>query len=368
MTPPKRTFICAGGGGVGKTTTSAALALSLCQRGATTLIVTVDPARRLAAAMGVDIDASVHGVDLGDGHKGRLYALMPEPRASTRAFIELLFEGEPEAKARILRNPVYRLLADAAAGMHEVVSAMLVADAIQRRAYDYLIIDTAPSRQGLDFLGYPGRLATLYESRAVSWLGALAGGVEGRSSPPSRGGGLFSAGRRRIEELFSRLINPQTLRDLAGLFADLAIVKERFASLARVAERLLLGDQTRYLMVAAPTGSAAADVQFLARRLRRMGQQPSALLLNRADDSVPAWVETLSAATDLPAEIQPALETVVGELRARKRAGDWLEEALSRKLSSVSKVRLPTLQMRDPSQIVRALAVLLTPHLRRLEY
>ncbi|MGE0789984.1 MAG: ArsA family ATPase [Sandaracinaceae bacterium] len=351
--------VCAGGGGVGKTTTSAALGLALARRGRRTLVVTVDPARRLAAAMGVPVDADVHEARVEDRVEGKLFALMPEPRRSTRTFIDLLFADEPEAKQRMLHNRVYLLLADAAVGMHEVVSLMLVAKAIEENEFDVLIVDTAPSRQGLDFVSYPGRLATLYEGRAVGWLGNLARGDEGESG----GGGLLAAGRRRVEGMFGRLVNPTTLRDLAGLFAELAIVKDRFARLARVSEGLLLGPRTRYALVAAPTGSAAADAHYLTRKLKRLNQRPHSLLLNRADEHVPEWLDQLEHARDLPDELTHALRTVHADYHARQRAGDHLTALMQKNVPGVPAVRLPTLEAGDPSKIVRELADRLDRHL-----
>ncbi|HJL18173.1 MAG TPA: ArsA-related P-loop ATPase [Sandaracinaceae bacterium LLY-WYZ-13_1] len=359
--PAPKTVVCAGGGGVGKTTTSAAIGLALARRGAKTLVVTVDPARRLASAMGVEVDADVHEARVEPGIEGNLFALMPEPRRSTRTFIDLLFEDEPEAKERMLKNRVYRLLADAAAGMHEVVSLMLVARAIEERAFDYLVVDTAPSRQGLDFVSYPGRLATLYEGRAVGWLGRMAGTDDADAQEES--GGLLAAGRKRIEQLFGRLVNPRTLRDLAGMFAELAIVKDRFARLARISEHLLLGPETRYSLVAAPSGSAASDVRFLNRKLKRLGQRPTALVLNRADPALPPWLRALETASGLPAELGQAIDAVHAELSTRQRAGDLLAQSLGRDLPGVPSVRLPTLETRDPSRIVRQLADLLAPEL-----
>lgn len=363
-----KTIVCAGGGGVGKTTTSAALALALARRGKRTLVVTVDPARRLASAMGVNVDADVHEAHVEPGVEGVLYALMPEPRRSTRTFIDLLFVDEPEAKARMLKNRVYLLLADAAAGMHEVVSLMLVAKAVEEHELDYLVIDTAPSRQGLDFVSYPGRLAALYEGRAVTWLGNLA-----RPSAPDEGdeagdeheesGGLLAAGRKRVEALFGKLVNPRTLRDLAGLFAELALVKDRFARLARVSEHLLLGADTRYLLVAAPSGSAAADARFLARKLKRLGQRPTALVLNRSDQGTPSWLAELDEACELPPELAQALAAVHAEFHTRQRVGDLLAQSLGRDMPEAPAVRLPTLEARDPSRIVRQLADLLGEHL-----
>jgi len=362
--PPPKTIVCAGGGGVGKTTTSAAIGLALARRGYETLVVTVDPARRLASAMGVEVGEQVQEAEVEAGLEGKLYALMPEPRASTRTFIDIIFEEEPEAKARMLKNRVYLLLADAAAGMHEVVSLMLVAKAIEAQRFDYLVVDTAPSRQGLDFVSYPGRLATLYEGRAVTWLGNLAGrdGADEDGEVRDAGGGLLAAGKKRVEALFGKLLSAQTLRDLAGLFAELSIVKERFAQLARVSEHLLVGPETRYLLVAGPTGSASADATFLSKRLKRLGQRPTGLVLNRADSKAPAWADELTG-TPMPPELATALEAVRADFATRVRAGDHLARSLQGELPRVPAVRLPTLEARDPSRIVRQLGDLLDSHL-----
>jgi anion-transporting ArsA/GET3 family ATPase len=353
------TIVCAGGGGVGKTTSSAALALALARTGKRTLVVTVDPARRLAHAMGVEITEEVQPAHIEPGVEGRLFALMPEPRRSTPTFAQVLFDGRPEDLERVLRNPVYLTMADAAAGMHEIVSLILVAKAIEEGNYDCLVIDTAPSRNALDFISYPGRLAVLFEGRAVTWLGSIAQNI----AHEERGVGLFASMEKRVEALFSRIFDPGVLRDLAQLFADLALVKDRFAHFARMSERLLLGERAHYLLVSAPTGSAQADVAFLGRRLDRLKQTPAAILLNRSDETLPDWLVALRK--EVPG--WPPLGDVIAQLQqefeSRKRAGDRLSAALRRDLARIPQIRLPSFESPDPAQIVRALATHLDPYL-----
>ncbi|MBI5500161.1 MAG: AAA family ATPase, partial [Deltaproteobacteria bacterium] len=120
--------VCAGGGGVGKTTTAAALGLALARSGRRALVVTMDPARRLAGALGVPVADTPTPVAL-PGAGTRLWALMPDPRRSLRTFVAQLFADEPAAETRVLANGVYRGLADAAAGVHELVTMNLVARA-----------------------------------------------------------------------------------------------------------------------------------------------------------------------------------------------------------------------------------------------
>ncbi len=176
--------VCAGGGGVGKTTTSAALALALARQGRSTLIVTIDPARRLAGAMGVPIGDDVTQVAL-PGVEGRLSALMPDPRGAMRSLVDELFVHEPQAKAHLLENRLFLGLSDAAAGVHELVAMNLVASAARGGAFDVLVIDTAPSRHAIDFVTYPARLAALLAGRTVGWFAGIA--ERAANGPPSSG-------------------------------------------------------------------------------------------------------------------------------------------------------------------------------------
>lgn len=358
------TIVCAGGGGVGKTTTSAAIALAMARAGKKTLVVTVDPARRLAQAMGVEIDETVQAAHVEPGIESKLFALMPEPRKSTATFARILFEGRPDDLARVMKNPVYTTMADAAASMHEIVSLILVAKAVDDQEWDVLVIDTAPSRNALDFVTYPGRLAVLFEGRAVGWLGQLASRVN--SGEKVENPGLFAGAERRIEALFARILSARFLRDLTQLFADLALVKDRFARFARTAESLMLGDRTHYLLVAAPSGSAQADVVFLNKRLLRLKQTPTAILLNRSDTTSPPWLEVIKKASGGWPALGAAITQVEVELASRKRQGDRLATVLTKEIGSVQQLRLPTIEASDPAIIVRELATQLEPHLAKL--
>jgi hypothetical protein len=236
-----------------------------------------------------------------------------------------------------MKNPVYRTMADAAAGMHEIVSLILVAKAVEEREYDYLVIDTAPSRNALDFVSYPGRLAVLFEGRAVAWLGQLAQRVNSPETHEKRGG-LFAGAQERIENLFSRILNA----------------------------RFLLGESARYVLVAAPTGSAQADAVFLSKRLGRLNQTARVAVLNRADEHAPSWVDVLKKAAPGWPALGGAIQQVEVELASRKRAGDRLSAALTKDLKNTPQLRLPTVEAADPAVVVRELATQLTPSLKKL--
>lgn len=351
--------VCAGGGGVGKTTSSAALALALARRGSATLVVTIDPARRLADAMGIDIGTEAQPANIEEGLANRLWALMPEPRQSTRTFIEFLFQDHPDSIDRMLQNRVYRMLEDAMAGVNEIVCMSLVARMVQEHTFDYVIVDTAPSRYALDFVAYPARLAGLLESRAMGFFGNLAGRADEATT-----GGAAGWARRRVEGTLGRTLGARFIADMSGLFTELLKVRERFAGLARESERLLLGESSRYVLVAAPTGAALADARFLARKLEKLGRVPSALLLNRADVAPRPWVRALLSHQLTPAAMRAALVQIDSERASRTVAADEMADELGQSHPHLPRVRLPLVESRNPAEIVKALATELAPHLR----
>jgi anion-transporting ArsA/GET3 family ATPase len=361
---PKKTpivVVCAGGGGVGKTTSSAALALALARRGSTVMVVTIDPARRLADAMGVTIGTEALPANMEEGLDNRLWALMPEPRESTRTFVEFLFHDQPEALERMLQNRVYKMLEDALAGVNEIVCMSLVARMVSEHEFDYVIVDTAPSRYALDFVAYPARLAGLLESRAMGFFGNLAG----RADEASQGGAAGWA-RRRVEGTLGKTLGARFIADMSGLFTELLRVRERFASLARESERLLLGDSSRYVLVAAPTGAALADTRFLAKKLEKLGRTPAAILLNRADAAPRTWVRALLASADTPAGMRAALVQIDAERSSRTVAADEMSRELGSSHPHLPRVRLPLVESRNPAEIVRHLATELASNLGTL--
>jgi len=348
-----KVVVCAGGGGVGKTTTSAALALALARRGLRTLVVTIDPARRLADALGVTIGPLPHVVHVDPSTGDRLWALMPEPQASTRTFMEFLFREEPASLERLYSNRLFLALSDALAGMHELVCMTLVARAATEHTFDYVIVDTAPSRYALDFVSYPPRLAALLESRALGFFGTLA---DRSGVAAEREGVAANLARKTAEAALARGLGGRLVLDLTGLFSEMMRVRERFAGLANQSARLLLGESSRYVLVAAPTGSALADVRFLARKLEKLGRAPAAVVLNRADVTPRAWAAALLADAYTPPALAIALRQIESEREARTTAADQMSEVLARHLASVPRVRLPFVESRGPAEIVLRLA------------
>ncbi len=350
-------IVCAGGGGVGKTTASAALALALARRGRRALIVSIDPARRLADAMGVSLDGQARRVSLETPDR-QLYGLMPDPRRAMRIFIQILFEDQPEALARMLDNRLYQVLEDAVPGIHELVAMTLTARAVRDHGIDVVIIDTAPSRYALDFVRYPGRLARLLGGRAVSWLARLAQrgqgprDTEGETSPS------------RIERLLARVLGPVVF-DVAGLFAEMALVRAPFVALNEQTSRLLLGPATQYLVVAAPTEAAQADAQFLIAQLAKLDMRTTALVLNGALSPGHDFRDILGEAPETTEAMHQVLRSLDHEWEGRARSVAAISDALAQSHPALPQLRLPHVERAAPRGIVEALALAFDVELER---
>ncbi len=213
-----------GGGGVGKTTTSAALGLAHARAGRRVLVVTVDPARRLADTLGVEVGTEACRIEVGGT---ALHARMPDSRQSVDRFAEWLFQ-DPDALRRVRDNGMYRELGNSLAGVHELVSIAFVDQELASGLYDEVVLDTAPSRHALEFLDYPARLGRMLEARSLEWVAGLArlAGVALDARPEERG--LLSWGKKRVGNLVSHLVGAQAIHDIAALFAEFVPVRERW--------------------------------------------------------------------------------------------------------------------------------------------
>src|SRR3712207_604119 len=191
----KRMVICAGSGGVGKTTTAAALAMGLAADGLKVAVVTIDPARRLANSLGLDelgneprmIEASIfaeHGVEMN----GERWAMMLDARHTFDELIERLAPS-PAARDEVLANRIYQQLSSAVAGTQEFTAIAKLYELDESGYYDVLVLDAPPSRNALDFLDAPGRIANFFHGRAVRLF----------LKPAGFGGRILGAGTRTEE-------------------------------------------------------------------------------------------------------------------------------------------------------------------------
>jgi anion-transporting ArsA/GET3 family ATPase len=276
----KRVVVCVGAGGVGKTTTSAALALGLAARGRKVAVVTIDPAKRLASALGLKELASEPvrieeqtlaraGLEL----EGELWAMMLDAKRTFDEIIARLAPDEP-AREEILANPVYRELSTAVAGSHELSAIAKLYELYEEHDFDVIVLDTPPSRNALDFLTAPTRLLGFLEGRALQVFLA-PGGLTAR---------LFGRGTALVFAIFARVTGVDMLGELSRFFRSLSGVIENFGERTRGVEALLRDERTTFAIVTSPEPEPAREARFLAEKLAAGGMSLGELIVNRVHE------------------------------------------------------------------------------------
>jgi len=268
--------ICVGSGGVGKTTTSAALALALARRGLRVCVVTIDPARRLATALGLsELSNEPHRIEGAVEEPGELWAMMLDAKRTFDEVIESL-ESDPRKRAEILANPIYRELSGAIAGSHELGAIVKLYELHEEHAFDVVVLDTPPSRNALDFLDAPQRLLGFLEGRALQVFLA-PGGLTAR---------LFGRGSALIFSIFARVTGVDLLGDLSVFFGAMSGVLDGFAERTKRVAALLREPGTEFVIVTSPEHEPAREARFLAERLDEAGMRAAELVVNRVQRPV----------------------------------------------------------------------------------
>ncbi len=276
----RRVIVTLGAGGVGKTTTSAALALGFAIGGAKAAVVTIDPARRLATSLGLsELSAEPHRVDTsqlqasGTAVKGELWAMMLDTKTTFDGVVQRLAPDE-DARREILENPVYRELSTAVAGSNELSAVAKLYELYAEHDFDIVVLDTPPSRNALDFLDAPGRLLGFMEGRALQVFLA-PGGITAR---------LFGRGTALVFSVFARVTGIDMLSELSSFFRSMSSILDGFGERTRAVEELLRSDEVAFVIVSSPEPEPAREARFLAERLREISSPSSRrvdLVVNR---------------------------------------------------------------------------------------
>jgi anion-transporting ArsA/GET3 family ATPase len=275
----KRVCVCVGAGGVGKTTISAALGLGLAARGRKVAVLSIDPAKRLAGALGLseltgephridDATLAEHGIEL-EG-EGELWAMILDSKGT---FDDLIARLSPDERTReeILSNRIYRELSSAVAGSQEFTAVAKLYELRSSGEWDAIVLDTPPSRDALDFLDAPDRLTRFLEGRALKVLLAPTGVTRG----------LFGRGAGLMLSVFARVTGVNLIEELSGFFGSLAGLTDGFRERARGVEQLLRDPATGFLIVTSPEHEAAREASFLHAQLAREEMDFAGLIVNR---------------------------------------------------------------------------------------
>ncbi len=284
-----RVVVCCGSGGVGKTTLSAALAISWARAGARVAVVTIDPARRLADSLGMEIGNHPREIPLeGLGAKGHLDAVMLDAQATFDDLIDQ-FSGSSEAAEQIRANPYYHFASTRLGGAHEYMAAEKVRELTHGGAYDIVVVDTPPTRNALDFLTAPDRMARLMDGAVMRWI----------AMPATRSGWrALEFGSEAAAAVLRRLVGRGTIGEIAQFFELFRDLWDGFHSRSMDVHKMLRDPRTRFLLVTTPAPSARTEALFFLEKLQQEEMPFGGFIVNRC---VAPLAHTLNPAA-LPSE------------------------------------------------------------------
>ncbi|MFJ6389547.1 ArsA family ATPase [Streptomyces sp. NPDC091972] len=277
--PGTRIVVCCGSGGVGKTTTAAALGLRAAERGRKVVVLTIDPARRLAQSMGIDsldnVPRRVKGLD--DSASGELHAMMLDMKRTFDEIVEA--HADAERAAAILNNPFYQSLSAGFAGTQEYMAMEKLGQLRARDEWDLIVVDTPPSRSALDFLDAPKRLGSFLDGRLIRLLTAPAklGGRAGMK--------FLNVGMSMMTGTLGKLLGGQLLKDVQTFVAAMDTTFGGFRTRADATYKLLQAPGTAFLVVAAPERDALREAAYFVERLAAERMPLAGLVLNRVHGS-----------------------------------------------------------------------------------
>lgn len=268
-----KVVVCCGSGGVGKTTTAAALAMAAAKRGRRVVLITIDPAKRLADALGVGSltnDPTVVPLD-SDSH---MWAMMLDARATFDAVIRAQSRNSAQAE-RILNNSFYVNIASRLSGSQEYMAAEKLYELANDDRFDLVVVDTPPTREALDFLEAPQRLMNFLDHRVYRWL-----------MTPARGGlKVLNLAAQPILRTIGRVIGADVLADAIDFFQAFEGIEPGFVRRADAVQSMLKSNDCRYVVVSSARRDTVDEAVYFMNQLDQRGITVAGLVLNRLQPS-----------------------------------------------------------------------------------
>ncbi len=302
----RRVVICSGAGGVGKTTISAAVALAAARAGRRAVVLTIDPARRLADALGLPTLPSepeavprqlLDAVGVPPG--GSLHALMLDPKATFDALVRKL--NQPADAERILQNRMYQNVSELLAGMQEYAAEEKLHQLAADDRFDMVVVDTPPTRNALDFLEAPNKLSRFMDERVLKWF----------APQEKKRFGILQRTGRIVGGVLAKVFGEGFTAELGGFLSAIGGMTATFRAHAEEVRLLLASSQATFVLVTAPEAAALDDALYFRDKLTELGLPFSGYVVNRLHPQRPEPSEADRAATFA------ALAAELGEDEAR---------------------------------------------------
>ncbi len=306
--------MCVGSGGVGKTTTAAALALAAARRGKRTLVLTIDPAKRLANSLG--LSALGHQVQEvprqlvrqgAPSDRGELHAMMLDQKA---AFDEVVAKHakDPQAVQRVLANPIYAQISGSLAGAQEYAAMAKLHDFDATGQWDLIVVDTPPTAHALDFLDAPRKLSEAIDSPAIEWFRKLQGGSGSGWSLVGKTGAF-------VLKRLAKFVGSQFIDDLGVFFTEFNDILGGFKTRAEETFSLLRQPRVGFVLVASPEPMAVREALFFHERLLTAKMPFVGFVVNKIHPALPITADVSQIASALAAQPSVAALGLSGTTR-----------------------------------------------------
>ncbi|CAN5600333.1 ArsA family ATPase [soil metagenome] len=310
-----KVIVCVGSGGVGKTTMAASLAIRARQIGLRTLVITVDPAKRLATAMGLDLtgveERLVPNLDAAPSAGGTLSAAIIDSKKTFDDFI-INHSTDPDLFKRLSKNRLYQQLSTTLSGSQEFTALERLLQAVESNRYDLVILDTPPTQHAIDFLSAPERIRNLFQDTITRWFmnpaensGFLGQGLIGS---------LIGRGTRVALKSLEALTGARFIDELIDFFHSIQSIQKTLRDRTEKINQILMSNESTFVLVTSFDAAKLLEAQHLSGHLERFGYSLGACILNRAfPESLPDLESTQST---LAPELQDAARRLV-EFHAR---------------------------------------------------
>ncbi|HCU24572.1 MAG TPA: ATPase [Deltaproteobacteria bacterium] len=303
----KKVLICCGSGGVGKTTTAAALALQAAGRGYKTIVLTIDPAKRLANSLGIQkIDYQEKEIPkaelkkAGIESKAPLYAMMLDTKRTFDALI-LKYASSREKAESILQNKLYQHLSSMIAGSQEYMAMEKLYEIVQERDYDLIVLDTPPSRHALDFLDAPSKMSAMVGDSIMKWFLKPSLFLSKSSLR------LLDRSVKRVFKAFDKVAGFEFLQDLSQMLVAVSGLLEGFQDRAQKVELLLHDERTSFLLIASPQPIPLREAEYFHHKIQENSLPFAGYIFNRVQLMPEGGAE-------IPPRLKPKTETEYREL------------------------------------------------------
>lgn len=275
-----KVLVCVGSGGVGKTTVAASLAVMAAEEGKRVLVLTIDPAKRLAQTLGIEGTKDITKVP-GQNFKGELYASVIDHKKTFDDFVSRAAQ-KSEAAKKIFQNSLYKQLSTNLSGSQEFTALEKLYACFESGDFDLIILDTPPTKHAIDFLSAPQKLAALFSEGVAKWFRDPEGKKSGFF------GHLLQTGTRQVLKVLETLTGSQFIRELGDFFVNIEQWQGKLLQRTIEVQRMLVAPTTKFVLVTSFDQAKLKEAEYFSREIKKGGYHLDTVILNRI---FPYWLD-----------------------------------------------------------------------------